>query len=146
MVFLPISIVYFLPMFAFRTAKTCLRNSKVLFIGDSRIRALQERLIVLLDPNPKRELSKRAAKPRKDPRVSRTCMSEVMSDLKLVFVALCKSRVYLTPLYTIHYTLCTIHYALCTIMRHYALLSLTSITLCMLIVSTFVGLTSMFEP
>ncbi|XP_065185473.1 N-acetylneuraminate 9-O-acetyltransferase-like isoform X2 [Sycon ciliatum] len=51
-----------------QTAKTCLRNSKVLFIGDSRIRALQERLIVLLDPNPKRELSKRAAKPRKDPR------------------------------------------------------------------------------
>ncbi|XP_065185480.1 N-acetylneuraminate 9-O-acetyltransferase-like isoform X2 [Sycon ciliatum] len=48
-----------------RTAKTCLRNSKILFIGDSRINLLKNRFIELLHPYPKPEDKKLHARHRR---------------------------------------------------------------------------------
>ncbi|XP_065182722.1 N-acetylneuraminate 9-O-acetyltransferase-like [Sycon ciliatum] len=55
-----------------QTARTCFRNSRVLFIGDSRIRALLSTFVKYVKPHPQRAVGKRADAPKAHPSVS--CM------------------------------------------------------------------------
>ena len=59
-----------LSMSTSRTARTCFRNSKVLFIGDSQIRALQNRFLEYVNPYPEPEVEKPSEIPGRDLRVS----------------------------------------------------------------------------
>eukprot|EP00117_Sycon_ciliatum_P012429 scpid91853/ scgid2966/ CAS1 domain-containing protein 1 len=55
-----------LSMSSSRTARTCFSNSKVLFIGDSQIRALQNRFLEYVNPYPEPEVEKPSEIPGRD--------------------------------------------------------------------------------